>query len=72
MPNLYRPGALAACSLAVLAALSGCDKKSNEAVVDAASTTPAATEASLWPQVQSAVKKRSGYRSKNYRVIGQT
>lgn len=71
MPNVYRPGALAACSLAVLAVLSGCDKKSNEAVVDAASTTPAATETSLWPQVQSAVKQDPAIEAKITELLGQ-
>src|SRR5688572_19072911 len=71
MPNLYRPGTLVACSLAVLAALSGCDKKSNEAVVDAASNTPAATEASLWPQVQSAVKKDPAIEAKITELLGK-
>jgi beta-glucosidase len=71
MPNLYRPGTLVACSLAVLAALSGCDKKSNEAVVDAASNTPAATEVSLWPQVQSAVKKDPAIEAKITELLGK-
>ncbi len=71
MPNLYRPGALAACSLAVLAVLSGCDKKSNEATDSTASNSAATTEASLWPQVQSAVKKDPAIEAKITELLGQ-
>ncbi|WP_062064772.1 glycoside hydrolase family 3 protein [Cellvibrio sp. OA-2007] len=71
MPNLYRPGALAACSLAVLAVLSGCDKKSNEAADSTANNSAATTEASLWPQVQSAVKKDPAIEAKITELLGQ-
>ncbi len=63
MPNLYKPGALAACSLVVLAALSGCDKKSNETAV--------ATKQPLWPSVQSAVKKDPAIEAKITELLGK-
>jgi len=72
MPNLYKSGALAACSFVVLAALSGCDKKSNEATaVEAAATPATATEKSLWPRVQSAVKKDPAIEAKITELLGK-
>lgn len=73
MPNFYKPGTLAACSLVVLTALSGCDKKSNEATaVDTQATAPTtATEKSLWPSVQSAVKKDPAIEAKITELLGK-
>lgn len=73
MPNLYKPGALATCSLVVLAALSGCEKKSNETTaVDTETSKPAvATEKSLWPIVQSAVKKDPAIEAKITELLGK-
>jgi beta-glucosidase len=82
MPNLYKPAVMAArslgacglavCSLAVVAALSGCDKKSNEAATVSESNTPAATSAtSLWPSVQSAVKKDPAIEAKITELLGK-
>src|SRR5688572_5793305 len=73
MPNVYKPGALAACSLIVLAALSGCEKKSNETTtVDTETSKPAAaTEKSLWPSVQSAVKKDPAIEAKITELLGK-
>ena len=72
MPNLYKPGAIAACSLAVLTALIGCDNKSNEAAVavqNSASTVTAGQ--SVWPSVQSAVKKDPVIEAKITELLGQ-
>ena len=73
MPNLYKPGALAACSLVVLAALSGCDKKSNETATAATDTSKSAsaTEKSLWPSIQSAVKKDPAIEAKITELLGK-
>jgi beta-glucosidase len=78
MPNFYKPGALAACSLVACclvagAALSGCDKKSNEVTaVDTEAGKPAtATEQSLWPSVQSAVKKDPAIEAKITELLGK-
>jgi beta-glucosidase len=67
MPNFYKPGALAACSLMVLAALSGCDKKSNETTA----TADSSTATSLWPSVQSAVKKDPAIEAKITELLGK-
>lgn len=69
MPNLYKPGALAACSLVVLAALSGCDKKSNEVTTADSNAAPAAN--SLWPKVESAVKKDPAIEAKITELLGK-
>lgn len=74
MPNMYKPGALVACSLMACclvagAALSGCDKKSNEAV--ATESNQSAAAASLWPSVQSAVKKDPAIEAKITELLGK-
>ena len=58
MPSLYKTGVFAACSLAVLATLSGCDNKTNETTAaDNNVVAPVEQTSSLWPSIQSAVKK---------------
>ena len=75
MPSVYKSGVLAVCSLAVLAALSGCDKKNNEtSVVEQVDTSAAASVAattSLWPSVQSAVKKDPAIEAKITALLSQ-
>lgn len=78
MPKFYKPGALAACSLVACClvagvALSGCDKKTNEAIaVDTEASKPVtATEKSLWPSVQSAVKKDPAIEAKITELLGK-
>jgi beta-glucosidase len=78
MPNFYKPGALAACSLVTLclvvgAALSGCEKKANEtasAETETSKSAPAA-ETSLWPRIQSAVKKDPAIEAKITELLGK-
>ena len=57
MSNFYKPLTAVACSLAVLVALSGCEKPSHETSA-AASNVEAqlSPEKSLWPRIESAVK----------------
>ncbi len=57
MPTLYKSAALAFCSLAVVAALTGCGKKSTEPTAAEAGTPAADASASLWPTLEFAVKK---------------
>ncbi len=57
MPLLYKSAALAFCSLAVVAALTGCEKKSTAPTVTEASAPVADVPASLWPKLDFAVKK---------------
>ncbi|MDO8343366.1 MAG: glycoside hydrolase family 3 N-terminal domain-containing protein [Cellvibrio sp.] len=76
MPNFYKPGALAACSLVTVclvvgAALSGCEKKSNETATADTETSKPAAEKSLWPRVQSAVKKDPAIEAKIAELLGK-
>ena len=78
MPSLYKSGVLAACSLAVLAALSGCNDNKNEtASVSNTSANTIETQAannaseSLWPRVQSAIKKDPAIEAKITELLGK-
>lgn len=72
MPSFYKPLMAAACSFAVVAALSGCDKNINEK--DSASNSgdePVAVEKSLWPSIESAVKKDPALEAKITELLAQ-
>lgn len=71
MPNMYKPGVIAACSLAVLAVLSGCDKKSNETTAATEASKPVTAKTSLWPRVQSAVKTDPAIEAKITELLGK-
>ena len=71
MPTFYKPLA-AACSLAVLVALTGCDKNTNETSTTAAADTQIeASATSLWPKVESAVKKDPEIEAKIIELLGK-
>lgn len=77
MPDFYKRGApvvwgLVACSLLTLA-VSGCGKQSSETTaVEVAPDQPAAVaEQSLWPNVQSAVKKDPAIEAKITELLGK-
>src|SRR5687768_3544329 len=77
MPNLYKPGALAACGLVICcfvvgATLGGCDNKSNEKITTIETSKSAvATEKSLWPSVQSVVEKDPAIEAKITELLGK-
>lgn len=72
MSNFYKPLTAVACSLAVLVALSGCEKPSHETSA-AASNVEAqlSPEKSLWPRIESAVKKDPAIEAKITELLSQ-
>lgn len=71
MPLLYKSAALAFCSLAVVAALTGCGKKSTEATPTEVSAPVADASASLWPKLDFAVKKDPAVEAKITELLGK-
>lgn len=71
MPLLYKSAALAFCSLAVVAALTGCGKKSTEAIAIEANAPVADAPASLWPKLDFAVKKDPAVEAKITELLGK-
>ncbi len=71
MPLLYKSAALAFCSLAVVAALTGCGKKSTEATPTEVSAPVADAPASLWPKLDFAVKKDPAVEAKITELLGK-
>jgi beta-glucosidase len=72
MPRCYKPLTAVACSLAVLVALSGCEKNPTENNVVASSVDESvAVEESMWPSIESAVKKDPAIEAKITELVAQ-
>ncbi len=71
MPTLYKSAALTFCSLAVVAALTGCGKKSTESPATDAVAPATTAPASLWPKLEFAVKKDPAVEAKITELLGK-
>ncbi|HTF98552.1 MAG TPA: glycoside hydrolase family 3 N-terminal domain-containing protein [Cellvibrio sp.] len=71
MPTLYKPALLTLCSLAVVATLAGCGKKSTEQNTETSGEqSTKQTTTSLWPTLDMAVKKDPAVEAKISALLG--